>query len=297
MSALDKFVHHISSFSPQIHTHATQSWNGISMTQNEPEIVKEYLLKPGVGVDYLNNNLAPVLSGTTYEVKFASVFIHQKPTVTRTAASQTAHPSVNKRCELGDMLVVFCLIDVRKNPLYASAVILQAKKKDHMPAGAQQYLYDHDFDFNMPANLYNRSVFRSPLRLLPDYPNDRTKALHYLILDTSPFTRTIPWTTSIKHGWDDFLLRVLIGSLGRRFGPIGPPTAPNWGCIIHDLINVGSSLLPNGARRGTSLRGIINLFNDFTDYHEYAKVVDGEENQGLPTLYIIVRDKEEQPQH
>jgi len=264
------------------------------MTQDEPEIIKQYLLRTGVGVDYLNNHLAPVLSGSTYEVKFASVFIHQKPTVTRTATSQSAHPSANKRCELGDMLVVFCLIDVHKNPLYTSAVILQAKKKDHMPAGAQQFLYEHDLDFNMPANLYRKSAIRSALRLLPDYPHDRTKALHYLILDGSPFTRTIPWATSIQHGWDDFLFRVLIGSLGRRFASVTKPTIPNWTCIIRDLIDVGKVLLPSRAPRGSNLLGVINLFNDFTDCHEYSQVIEGQEYQGLPTLYVIVRDKEEQ---
>ncbi len=77
------------------------SWDNIDFSQNEPEIIRQYLINRNVGIDFLNQNLAPTLSLRGFRVKFASVFIHQKPRITRLSGDQ---------CEIGDMLVIFSFL-------------------------------------------------------------------------------------------------------------------------------------------------------------------------------------------
>lgn len=80
-----------------------QSWNGINLAATEPDIIKNYLLSPDVGVDYLNRNIAAnIHSNTQYTKKFASVYTHQKPRITRTVNSIANCTGDTRQCELED---------------------------------------------------------------------------------------------------------------------------------------------------------------------------------------------------
>lgn len=286
----DKFVKSVSNFSQDIINHSIDSWNGIDFNLTEPQIIKSFLLDKGVGVDYLNRHLSPILRHSSYEVKFASVFIHQKPIITRHISSINLCTGNTPGCELGDLLVVFCLVDKNKTPLFRSAVISQAKKDRILTSQSQQCLYDSDITFSMPARVYNNSIINTPERNLPDYSQGRTKALHYLILDRFPNLRQVPWNSNLEYSWTHFLNRILVGDLGLPFE--NPPTPPNadWNCIIYDLLNIGQGIIPSRIQRGNALADIVNLFNDFNEYDKYS--IEIEDEQGLPTLFIIVRDTE-----
>lgn len=285
----DKFVKGVSAFSMDIFNHSIASWNGIDFNQPEPLIIKKYLLEKGVGVDYLNRNLAPILSHASYEVKFASVFIHQKPRITRHTSSISACTGDTPSCELGDLLVVFCLLDKNKTPLFRSAVISQAKKERKLTSQSQKCLYDSDITFLMPARIYNNSIINTPERNLPDYSQGRTKALHYLILDKFPNLRQVPWNSDLEYSWAHFFNRILVGDLGLPFEN-ATNTNPDWNCIIHDLLNIGQGIIPSRIQRGNAMADIINLFNHFSEYDKYSIEIDDE--QGLPTVFVIVRDTE-----
>ncbi|SFM88445.1 hypothetical protein [Thermodesulforhabdus norvegica] len=101
---------------------AIHSWTGIDLSKEEQEIIRQYLLQRNVGIDFLNQKLAPILSKNGFIVKFASIYVHQKPQVTR-----LSNVRFNK-CELGDLLVIFILFDISKKPIINSAFIAQAKK-------------------------------------------------------------------------------------------------------------------------------------------------------------------------
>lgn len=285
----DKFVKSVVTFSNDITTHSAASWNGINFNLTEPQIIKKYLLDKGVGVDYLNKNLAPILRHSSYEVKFASVFIHQKPIITRHTSAINLCNGDTPGCELGDLLVVFCLLDKNKVPLFRSAVILQAKKDRTLTSQSQKCLYDSDTIFFMPKRVYSNSVVNVPERYLPDYSQGRTKALHYLILDKLPSLRQVPWSSNLEYLWKHFLHRILIGDLGLPFENVNN-TIPDWNCILHDLLNIGQGIIPSRINRGNALEDIVNLFNDFNEYDKYSLEIEDE--QGLPTLFIIARDTE-----
>ncbi|QOJ27385.1 MAG: hypothetical protein HRU80_00315 [Ignavibacteriales bacterium] len=286
----DKFVKSVSTFSQDIINHSRTSWNGIDFNQTEPHIIKSFLLDGNVGIDYLNRNLAPILSHASYEVKFASVFIHQKPRITRHISSINLCTGDTPSCELGDLLVVFCLLDKNKTPVFRSAVILQAKKDEKLTSKSQQCLYDSDITFLMPVTVYNNSIINTPERNLPDYSQGRTKALHYLILNKFPYLRLIPWNSNLAYSWGFFLNRILVGDLGLPFeNPLTPPN-PDWDCILYDLLNLGRGVIPSRIQRGNALADIVNLFNDFNEYDKYS--IEIEDEQGMPTFFIIVRDTE-----
>lgn len=277
----------VTAYSHDITKHSISSWNGIDFNLTEPQIIKSYLLDKGVGVDYLNRNLAPILRSATYEVKFASVFIHQKPRIVRIATEIAKCEGDTLACELGDLLVVFCLLDKNKVPLYRSAAISQAKKTRVLTSQSQQCLYDSDMKFNMPERVYRNSVIQTPERNLPSYAEGRTKALHYLILDKYPIQRRVPWDTNIEDNWTYFIHRMLIGDLGLPFEDVNP-AIPDWNCIMHDLLNIGQGIIPGSIDRGNTVADIAGQFNDFNEYEKYSLEV--EDAQGLPMLFIIVRD-------
>lgn len=285
----DKFVNSISAFSTEITLHSIQSWNGIDLQKTEPQIIKSYLLDKGVGVDYLNRNLSPILSHSSYHVKFASVFIHQKPRITRDATSINLCTGDTPACELGDLMVVFCLLDKNKAPIFKSSVISQAKKDRILTSQSQQCLYDSDISFSMPARVYSNSIINSPQRILPDYAQGRSKALHYLILDTHPTLRQVPWNSNLEYSWAHFLNRIIIGDLGLPFDSATSAT-PDWNCIIHDLLNIGNGVIPSGISRGNALSELVNVFNSFEEYDKYS--IEIEDQQGVSILFIIVRDTE-----
>ena len=224
-ASYDKFVKTISQFSGAVYIHAKNSWNGIDLTKDEPDIIKNYLLSKNVGIDYLNKNLSPILSQSSYEVKFASVFVHKKPTVVRTAASIALCTGTRPSCELGDLLIVFCFLDANKKPIHCTALLSQAKKDSLLDNRSQQCLYESDVDFDMPATIYNFSEIKTPNRILPSYGHGRTNGLIYSIINPAPHSHYVPWNTDIVYDWGLTLERILIGDLGLKFG--GPVVSPD----------------------------------------------------------------------
>lgn len=104
-------------------TESKNSWNNINFSQRESDIIKQYLIEKNIGIDYLNKNLASKLSKNGFYVKFASIYIHQKPIVERISEN------IENKCELGDLVVIFTFLDRTKNPLINKAFIAQAKKE------------------------------------------------------------------------------------------------------------------------------------------------------------------------
>ncbi|MGO4708930.1 hypothetical protein AB4Y90_07360 [Chryseobacterium sp. 2TAF14] len=284
------FVNNIARFATEIVFHSRASWYNIDLNLTEPEIIKKFLLDKGVGVDYLNQNLSPILSNSSYEVKFASVFVHQKPRITRHTKAINLCSGSTPKCEIGDLLVVFCLLDKNKIPLFRSAVISQAKKESIIDSQSQKCLYDSDINFLMPKRVYEKSINPTPERFFPDYAQGRSKALHYLILDQHPTLKQVPWDSNLQYSWDHFINRILLGDLGLPFENATISDA-GWNCIIHDLLNVGQGIIPSSISRGSEFFNIINSFNHFNEYEHYSIEID-DGAVGLPTLYIIVRDKE-----
>jgi len=264
------------------------SWNNIDFSQNEPEVIRQYLIQKNVGIDYLNHNLAPILNRRGFLVKFASVYIHQKPRITRISGG---------RCEIGDMLVIFSFFDRQKTPLINSAFLVQAKKEFEIDNVCQKELYENDFEFNLPANLYTNSLCcnASPRRYWPRYWGNRVRGLQYLIFNehTDPTIRFLPWDVSIQASWSIIFLWTLLGNWALRFSRY-PYNCQNWSAIIWDLIAITGRALTRGQTRGQGinyLMTIINQFNAFDKFHDYSRILDGHEG-GLPIMLIMVQDKE-----
>lgn len=292
MTPYDKFIQTISTFSNEIKIHSQKSWLGINLGLSEPEIIKQYLMSPKVGVDYLNENISKLVSGNSqYQIKFASVFTHQKPRIERTVTSKSNCVGNTDQCEIGDLLLIFCFIDRNKTVKLARAHLVQAKKDYVLSSASQKCLYENDLDFMMPQNIADKSINPNRLRVLPTYATDRIHSLSYLILNSTyplPSLRQIPWSSNMEYGYENFLHRFMIGDIGKPF--VTPtPTSNDWDCIIDDLINVGTGKVASSTSRGAGLKFVLDSFNYFFFYDEYKMEL---ENPGLPSIYVIVQDTE-----
>jgi len=264
------------------------SWKNIDFSQNEPEIIRQYLMNNNVGIDYLNKNLAQILSQRRFVVKFASVYIHQKPIITRESGG---------KCEIGDLLVIFSFFDRSKNPIINRAFIMQAKKEFKIGNICQQELYENDLKFYFPKNLYKQSLCcnTDSVRYWPKYWENRSRGLKYLILkDYGPIVRFLPWDTQIHAYWSLIFLWTLLGNSALRFSRQPYHPCQNWSAIIWDLITVTGIALTKKQKRGqyiNHLMTIVNEFNEFDKFHHYTKMIDGGEG-GLPIMLIMVQDEE-----
>jgi len=102
------YINMISNYSNLILQEGANSWNDIDFSKKEPDIIKDYLLSPQKGIDYLNHNISKkITSETSYELKFASIYSHQKPRITRTTLSKNKCNGDTDSCELGDLMTVF----------------------------------------------------------------------------------------------------------------------------------------------------------------------------------------------
>ncbi|RKX66904.1 MAG: hypothetical protein DRP41_01480 [Thermodesulfobacteriota bacterium] len=261
------------------------SWNNIDFSQNEPEIIRQYLINRNVGIDFLNQALASTLSMGGFRVKFGSVFIHQRPRITRISGDQ---------CEIGDMLVIFSFFDQSKHPLINRAFIVQAKKEFRIDNRCQKELYENDDEFDFPRNLYINSICcnLSSRRYWPRYWKNRVSGLKYLILANRPIIRFLPWDISVQAPWSIVFLWTLLGNSGLRFSRY-PYTCKNWSAIIWDLVTVTGLALARGQKRGSRINylvEIINQFNAFDNLRDYTRILDRNEG-GLPIMLIMVQDK------
>ena len=258
-----------------------RSWSCINFSKNEPEVVRDYLLK---GLDYLNSNLASQLSNKTFTIKFAGVFVHQKPYVRRMDVSC----SKKLVCELGDLLTLFLFVSKRKQILLSKAFLSQAKKygrdikkKESM---CQYCLYERGKAFEYTSNNFIGRTGISK-RKLPTFPV-REKALNYLVLNEGPGVITSVSWYSLRWSW--VMTAMLMGLYGLRFrGDFGY----GWSRIVWDLIEITGKSFFRSKPRGNYLKDFLNMFNDFENYDNFFREVEGE-GQGIPILFLIVQTKE-----
>jgi len=283
------FVNMAFGLSPAIIQHVDLSWNGIDFSLSEPLIVSDYLHSPTKGVSYLNQNVSPLLSKAGYEMKFAGIFVHQKPRITRT------HAISNRQCELGDLLVIFTFLNAAKTPLVNRAFLIQAKKSFHITNICQRELYDNDTEFDMPATIYNQSqCSRLPLRRLPSSVNQRWRALKYMFCANAPVgILYVPSTSVISSSFAIPMLGIITGFDGLEYSR-QPYPGNGWSAIIWDLIDsIAPSIIRGTAiTRGTNLQHLVSLFNDFSDHKKYFREVEADDASGMSMMFIIVRDKE-----
>jgi hypothetical protein len=258
---------------------------------NEVEAIREFLLDPSVGVDYLNMQVASKLSNGTFNVKFASIFCHKKPRVQRTDASRRKHPGDTKGCELGDLLVVFVLLDKNDKLHYASGALFQAKLRPKLDSLSQQCLYDFDTEFDVPQHLAKRFTPPNKRRTMPSPDEGRGRAFRYLILEpdydsTAIRARHTPWTHDYQLRWSTFLHGLLAGTDGLRAN-LESPSPSAWDIIVADLLYVGLKVPAKKPARGNNVAVQVatSLFNNFTNLKDAS--VSDQENEGVPTLMII----------
>jgi len=281
----------ISKYSTLILNESIRSWDNIDFSKSEPSIIKEYLLSAGKGVDYLNHKISKIITNETdYELKFASVYCHQKPRVIRTQNSRTKCVGSTDSCELGDLMTIFLLLDKNKNIVCSTAKIMQAKKQDNLDSASQKCLYESDLEFEMPNNVVNVSTSRSALRKLPDYSEHRNMALSYLILnDGHPYNREIPSASNLHYGWNHHLELMMELKTGKKFTNPIDNNDIGWNCIINDLLNIGTGRVTSSIKRSSGLDFFINAFNYYYYYPEYK--LENEES-GIPKMIIICKDTE-----
>ena len=281
----------ISGFSKLIHDESKHSWMPINFTKSEPEIIEEYLLSNGKGVDYLNQNISKVISSQTqYELKFASVYCHQKPRVTRTQRSKDKCNGDTPSCELGDLMTIFILLDRNKSVIHSTAKIMQAKKKDFLDSESQKCLYESDLEFEMPKNIVAKSTNNSSLRKLPNYHESRNMGLSYLILnDKDPYNKEIPRMSNLNYSWGAFIQLMMEFKTGLAFKLPQNSNEIGWDCIINDLLNIGTRKVYSSIKRGSGLEYFLNAFNNFSYFPEYKLEF---KESGIPMLVIICKDTE-----
>jgi hypothetical protein len=286
---ISDYIKMISKYSSLIISEANNSWKGIDFSKTEPQIIKDYLLSAGKGVDYLNYKISSVIrSQPRYEVKFASVYCHQKPIIVRTNNSITKCLGSTPSCELGDLMTIFVLLDKNKKIVHSTAKIMQAKKKDILDSESQKCLYESDLDFEMPQNIVNESTNPDKLRTLPNFNSNRNNALSYLILNNGfPLNKEIPSSSNLTYSWSHHLNLMMEFKTGLSFVTPTKKVDNGWNCIINDLINIGAEKIKGSTKRGSGLEHFINAFNYFFFFPEYKLE---NENTGLPKVIIFCKD-------
>ena len=249
-----------------------QSWAGIDFSLPETGIVRQYLSAPTIGVDYLNQHVATPLSIGGYEVKFGSVFIHQKPRVTRCSPC----PPTEKSCELGDMLVVFTFLDASKRPLLNRAFLAQAKKHMTLDSAAQKALSDEEEAFLFPFNLTaeSRCCSSSQQRFLPVKTQRRWRGLKYVVFNAISRTATCvvtPWDNGISANWSVSLFGIITGFDGLEFSRT-PYKGQGWSAVIWDLLGVTAKAGTKGKARGNAIETLADEYNAFSNHHEYHQI-------------------------
>lgn len=289
----NKFVTHYTNVSQSIKTRRIyeKSWKNVNR-DNEVNAIRSFLLDKSVGVHYLNTEVSPKLSNSDFQVKFASIFCHQKPRVQRTVASNAIARGDTSGCELGDLFVIFVLLDNTDRLHYAAGALFQAKLKPKLDSLSQKYLYDIDEDFEVPSYLENRTNPPEKLRKMPTYMEGRARALRYLILNpryTGKYVqaRHTPWQNDHQRQWSTFLDGLLSGTDGLRTN-LSSANPSSWDIMVADLLMVGLNVPHKKTPRGNdvAVQVATALFNNFRDLTAYS--VDTKESDGVPIFMAIV---------
>jgi len=286
---LRDFIKEVKGFSELIKVESLNSWKCIDKSQSEPDIIRDYLTMSGVGVDYLNNKIARVITEkTNYEMKFASIFCHQKPRVERTEDNIKNCKGDNKteKCELGDLAIIFLLLDKNKKVQFSNALILQAKKGAKINNKTQQCLYENDDSFLFPKYFEQRKC------QLPKYEENRTKALAYLFINPCDVSVCqIPEKFKLIFSWSFIFQKILTNDFGKEFKFSEKNFLNDWDKLISSLIIKLSDT--NNIRGNRRVNGLDILLNRFNYYYYYAEYKLEVKNEGIPTIMIIVRNKKE----
>lgn len=274
----------------QLQSAFEQSWSKINMNQKENQIIHDYL-KNGVAI--LNNSIPALLSSRNFSIKFASVFIHQRPYVTRLDTNCTG----NKRCELGDLLLIFSYLDAFGNIRLNRAMIAQAKSDKEIDNECQRCLYDEVIKFEYDGGYKNKYNLKDLERHLPTYYRQRDQAIKYLILQSKNKISYIspPWSSLLEYEYSQAMFRFMTGDSGKRFSR-KPPYHRGWSRIIWDLIEfIGKEATGKtygGHIRGNYLSYFISRMNiiDKED-NEYIEIeTDKKAGGATPVLFTFVKD-------
>jgi hypothetical protein len=300
---ISDFQEHVNTIASELRNLAQAAWDGMDFSRSEPEIVYEFLAGRTSGTGHLNREVAPLLSVNGRIVKFASIFLHQKPLVfgftTKPPASRTGAAA----CELGDLQVLFVYADAAKGVCQCRSTVFQTKK---VPEGGdfvlsnayQRRLYDqaHCFEY--------KTVLPGTTRFLPRVWADRERALQYLFVGAQPVrARLIPADVGAGAFLDfgEFLVRLLNDSTGLAVAAPPTPGLKDWTRIVWDMIEQVAQATANERKtRDSGLYGLLQHFNSFEDRKDFF--LEGPPHRdspvavtaggGIPILLVIVSDKE-----
>ncbi|MEB7931563.1 hypothetical protein NGK10_04290 [Enterobacter quasiroggenkampii] len=260
----------------------------------EVDAVRDFLMKPNVGVDFLNKEVSMEVNNDKFTMKFASIFCHKKPIVQRTDRNKAINPGSTPGCELGDLFVLFLLMDGLDNIHYSAGALFQAKMDASLNSSSQRYLYDDDDGFTLPDNLYKSIGLKNVHRYMPTYDEGRGRALRYLILKPSGGlnyiqARLTPWSNNYLLRWSSFLDGLISGTDGVKIN-FDARNPNSWGLIAKDLLWMVKSVPPRKKPRGNNEASKIatKLFNDFTNYKDYSSVLGSENNDGGVSVMLII---------
>lgn len=293
--ALSEYLAAIVGEKKAITTHGGIAWLNCDLRLKEPEIVRKFVCDRGMGVAYLNDEVAKRFnaSQTRHVLKFAGVFSHQRPYVNRLAhnVSTKGDPSASGRCELADLMFLAVVVDKGKMVLSARATFFQAKKSDRMDNETQKWLYDFDDRFQYVASEYKIPSFGLE-RTLPTWDEERSSALQYLILNPtskSPRVRLTPWVVEHGHPFGFFLYRMLTLSAGKLYDQADVENG-GWSTIVRDVLGMAARSISSRVNRGSEeLDTIVDYFNDFRDNSIYYREYQGGPG-GVSLILAIIQD-------
>ena len=133
---ISDFQQHVNGEAIAIRKAGDEAWGQIDLRQSEPRIIYDFLRSTKSGTGHLNRTLGKLLSVGGRTVKFASIFLHQKPLVRRLSDNKP----IGGDCELGDLLLLFLYISADKKLRQCRSTIFQAKKN----VSSGQHVISHE---------------------------------------------------------------------------------------------------------------------------------------------------------
>jgi hypothetical protein len=267
------------------------AWAGIRKG-SEVDRVHDFLSSKTAGNSLLNREVASLFKGSGWVVKFAGIFLHQKPYVR--GYLRDGKIPLPKNCELGDLQTLFVYVRADKTEMKVRSVIFQAKLKPakgnfDVSHEIQRQLYDCSPQFEYQTVLKGK-------RRLPTGLN-RERALQYLFVNESPVSvKTIPAAKGqgafAEYG--EHLLRFLNDSTGLNVDTVN--RRDQWSRIVNDMISEFKTAVPGERyKRQSGLKGILNPFNSFESQDVvFLQTPEAAENkgEGFGLQLVIVWDGE-----
>ena len=276
--------------------------------RSEPTYVGAYLY---YGLEYLNMDLAGSsfgkdLSKNGFQLKFGGIFVHQNPIVKLDPNHQSVKSLKKKKCEIGDLLVVFTFVDNNNTPLIERAFLSQAKINGEPVKDAQYVLYEEEdvgFRFFKPKeeniNCNSCCIASQDSKSYPrKFPKEipRSKGLKYLRIYPDREITGLECLNSdelyccceslfycfpcccYEYSFGCSIYGMMVGSDGWKFSP-NPPSSSvcGWDHIIHDLLSdtahrvstLGGVKKRSKLQRGFYLDYLVSQFNRFDNIKEH----------------------------